>query len=395
MKKVHKFTFKHAIILSLSICMVFVSYTVYPEAFRFKPLKISAAIIESIAYNSNVGYGDKGNEFSDWANKLAGKLSIELPFGNIHRYSLDVRSSWLKYFNENDFDQFNNVLTHYVDLIFNKWSVNIHHTLDASSEPRIDEMPYLEKGLLEKFANYPGIAIKGDLGKLKLSGGFDYQNYRTNKKYKLLERDAYIGYIDTAFELMPALDGFVRATYTRTNRKSSLMNDSNGYDLRGGLRGQISPYLDGEIGVGYAIMDFDAKKNSNTSDYNNMVLSASVTNRISELTTQQASFSISPEQGYDPDTNYYKQYLAAYTITHRLNRMMNLNGLFEYLNIMESGGTHFKEKADIFRYGGGLSCAIAKNLSLVADYAYSHKKSNRHGKGYSQHIVTTGVRYDF
>jgi len=360
-----------------------------------KPFSGTLTVSEGPYYNSNPGYADKGNHDPSWGNKLTANLGIEVPFGSVHRYTLNSSSQWLKNFEYNKFNQVNNSIAQALDLVFNKWTLNVHYNFEDSSDPTSLEMAVVSQSLLRKKVNYPGIYAEGDLGKMKLRVGYDYQDYATNEAYDVLEYQSYTPFIDLAVKMTPLWDAFMRYTYTRTDRNSNEMNGSDDNDIKVGARGDLTPYLAGEVGVGYSDVSFDdTVTGGDDSDFSGVVYSGSLSNRISQLTTQQLSFSLSPEQGYNVG-NYYTCYDTKYTITHQLNSKINIDFLTEYLTNLESGTSYDKENSKIWIYGAGFSYALAKNLNLGLDYKYSDKDSKRAGKSYVVHETSLGLNYTF
>jgi hypothetical protein len=384
--------FKKSFILVISLLILAVP--AYAEIMQ-KPAKVNIAVNEGILYNSNPGYASTPNRDHDWANQMGASLSIELPFGEIHKYSFNSNTSWVKYFSLRKFNQVNNNISHAVDFTFNRWMLNIHQNFDSTAEPNENEVGIPSNTLLRKRVNVPGFAIRGDLGKLKLSTGFDYTDYNTNDDYKMLARKVYTPYIESAFAITPLLDGYARYTYSRTIRKHHDLSSSYGNDVKVGLRGELTRYLAGEIGVGYDWLTFDSNPTSgDTSDYSGITYSGSLSNRLSKLTTQTLSLSLNPEQGYNVG-NYYTYYITGYKINHTLNNRIDVNASVTYTDTHESGGDYFKEKAHIWQYGGGFNYKIAKQASLSLDYSYGDKVSNKHGKGYKQQSVSTRINYTF
>jgi hypothetical protein len=381
------------------IVVVCLSLLVVPCAqaeFMQKPFKANLTVSEGVMYNTNPGYADEIGREHDWANVLGATLSIELPFGEIHKYTLNTNTSWVRYYSLHKFNQINNNISHSVDLTFNRWVLNIHQNFDATSEPTTRET-VIPSGntLLRKRVNVPGFAIRGDLGKLKLSGGFDYEDYVANDEYNMLSRTSYTPYIEAAMEITPLLDGFSRYTYDRTIRKKTILNNSHSNEVQAGLRGDLTRYLTGEISAGYAWVDFTQTGNiQDDSEYHGVVYGGSLTNRLSKLTTQKLTFSLTPEQGYGVG-NYYKSYTTQYTIDHTLNAKVDVNASAAYTYDKESGTSYAKEKAQIWQYAGGLKYHLAKNSDISLAYVYADKSSNRHGKDYKQQGVTTSIDYKF
>ncbi|NQT22154.1 MAG: outer membrane beta-barrel protein [Candidatus Omnitrophica bacterium] len=381
-----------ALILSMSF-----SYAANLDI-HIKPFKFDLGLQDKVVYNDNVGYATNANSKSSWGNQIAAYLNVELPFGEIHNFTSNSRTDWLMYFVHNEYNQVNSNIANNLDLVFNNWSLNVHDNVDIGSEPTTRELNTITGSLLVKYVNSLGFAAQGDLGKLKLSTGFDWLTYHCNKTYELMERDAYSVFVDGAFAFTPIIDGFVHGTYARTQRPSINMNNSNQGTLSGGVRGELTPYLVGELGAGYGYTGFDKKEQAtDTSDYSGVVTQCSLTNRVFKHTTQKAYFEIAPEQGYNVG-NFYRTILARYNLTHQLNRKVFLGGLFEYLNSRESNGGeawHYREVSNIWKAGANVSWAILKDLNFVAGYTYTQKASSRHGKSYRQQAVTMGARYQF
>ncbi|MEI8349005.1 MAG: outer membrane beta-barrel protein [Candidatus Omnitrophota bacterium] len=387
--------------MKLSKCFIVVAVLLllvapYARAeFMVKPVRGTLLVSEGMLYNSNPGYADVGAREHDWANQMSAGLSLEVPFGQIHKYTLNSNTTWIKYFTNHKFNQVNNNLTHSVDFTFNRWALNIHQNFDASSVPDTNEMPIVSKELLRKRINAPGFAVRGDLGKLKLSGGFDYQDYDTNDEYKILQRKTYTPYLEGAMQITPLLDGFMRYTYTRTIRAENVLNNSHGNDVKVGLRGNLTPYLTGEVGIGYDWTDFSQSGTTgDQSNYHGLVYSGGLTNRLSKHTTQKISFSLEPEQGYS-DANYYKCWTTEYMLSHTLNTKVDVNASVGYILSNESGHAYDMEKSNIWQFGTGFNYHLAKNSDLVVGYNFSDKSSNRPGKNYKQHALSTSVNYRF
>lgn len=365
---------------------------------KIDPINGSFSVSEGFTYNSNVAYADKGYEDSACGNILTANAALELPFGEMHKYALQSQTSWEKYFSHNDdYSHVNTNLAHSLDFVFNKWMLNVHHSFVLSGDPDSVEAVVVGRKVFKKKVNYPGFAIKGDLGKMKVGTGFDYQDYKTNEDYEGLERESYATYVESGFAVTSLIDTFMRYTYTRTNKKSETASDSDGNDLRLGLRGQLTPYVVGEFGIGYSWINFEHKSTSaDESDYNGIVYSAALTNRFSELTTNKLSFSYTPEQGYDSG-NYFKTYLVGYNISHKLNSKINLEGLAEYVHSQESGEGRYRQKnANVWKWGAGLDYAFGKNINFGIDYNFITKDSSKiHGGDYDQHSTTVKVTYNF
>ncbi len=407
-KKILKMIFSFFIVLF----MILINAPCAHAEFMIRPFKGSASITESIYYDSNPGRADfKGNRDASMGNRLGLDLALELPFGELHKYSFNSSTAWSKYFS-NDAEGYDNVsskLSHSLDLVFNKWSLNIHHNFDATDEPEGAELSAVDnnRGVFRKEVQYPGFVVRGDLGKLKLALGGDYQNYRTNSRYDELERDVYSGFIEAGAQITPLLDGFFRYTYTDIERLDPMYNSSQGHDLRLGMRGELTPYLAGEVAAGYAMVYFEDTNPftpgftgwGDSSDYEGVVFSGSLTNRLSRLTTQKFSFSYEPEVGYNVG-NYYSTFIGMYNIDHQLNDKINLHGLAQYIYSKESGGVpRFKEDySEVLQFGGGIAYAVGKNIDLIADYTYTEKDSEARAataKDYIQHEASVGARYTF
>ncbi len=375
--------------------LIFGNFSAYAEVRILKGIKISGDIGDSAYFNSNPGFAPISQQGKDWGNLTNLNLNLAVPFKELHRYSISTSSNWVQYFEKQKYTQFNTRLAQSLDFVFNNAALNLHHTFEDSSDPSIKDSVFISNGILKKNVNDLGGALKANLGKLKAEGGCNVEMYRTNDLYKTLERNTYTPYLEGAFEITPLLDGYTRYTYERTERRDHSMDNSDAHAIAVGLRGELSRYLVGEIYGGYSIMNFDQKfVGSDTSGYSGAIFGGSLANRLFKNTSQKIVFSYEPEVGYNVG-NYYKSYTVSYMATHKLNRFMNLNGLFEYENSRESGGSEFKEKIDSFRAGAGVDYLIAKNTSLRADYRYWEKDSSRHGKSYKQHTVTAGLNYTF
>lgn len=361
--------------------------------FIVKPFKGSATLREGATYNTNIGRADKHNKSSDWGNVLGGGVTLLVPIAELHSYSFNIDTAWTRYFSDSDdFSHTNTVLNQSVDVVFNNWAANIHHSFDLSSDPTTSELAVVENDLLKRKVHRVGGTLFHDFNKMKLTGGVDFEVYRTNTEYDMLERDAYTAYVDTEFPVTAFFGLFARYSFANLDRKFDILNGGNQHTALGGIRGNITKYLVGNAGVGFAYTDYKNNTDTDSKQYRNVVYSGSLTNRISNLTTQSVQFSLNPDPGYSVG-NYFTTFDTCYNIMHRLNSKINLNGTAEHMYGKESGNSHFKEKYNIFLCGAGLSYSFAKNLSLGTGYNFSHRNSNRHGKDYTQHAVTAQLSY--
>lgn len=387
-------TIRIALILFLLV-LVSGNFNAYAELIKLKGIEISGGVTESITYNSNPGYSSVSEQGHDFANLMNFDFNLGVPFGSLHSYNFNSTADWYQYFDNKKYNQFNFGLVQSVDLIFNRAALNLHQSLVHTSIPTTRENVVISNGILKKDVNAFGYAFKADLGKLKAETGCDFEIYRAYEQYKVMDSNNITPYVEGGFEITPVLDGFTRYTYMRTQNISSVENNSNQHKIVGGLRGELSKYLVGEVNAGYSAMIFNDKNASlDNQNYYGLTFNSSLTNRLSNHTTQMLALAYEPQTSYNVG-NFYKTLLLTYTATHKLNRFINLSGLFEYENAMESSGLYMNEKINYLRAGGGFDYIIAKNLSLRADYKYGDKNSNRNGKGWKQHIVTAGLNYRF
>ncbi|NQT32779.1 MAG: outer membrane beta-barrel protein, partial [Candidatus Omnitrophica bacterium] len=323
--------------LKIAILFIIISMVIGSDAafadFRIKPFNISLGVTESLGYSSNPGYSNKKCYNNSFYNKMQADLGVELPFGKMHRYSWNSSSDWLYNFQHSEYTTLNNRFSQSVDLVFNKWTLNIHQNLTQGQDPTVRERTVITtNSLLKRLSNNVGFVVRGDLGKLKLATGFDYLGYSANKVYNTLDRDEFSYFLEGGVELTPRITAFVRGAGEHTNRRSSNFNNNTGWSIVGGARGDITPYLVGEVSAGGAWRDYKkGANNQDSTDYAGLLCNVALTNRLSTNTTQRLSYSFSPEPGYD--SNFYRSSLLQYGVNHRLNSRITLNATVDWENV--------------------------------------------------------------
>lgn len=403
MKKKMFYKLKEVKILTGLVLFVFTflsfSSLAYAD-FMFKPVKASLTIKESGYYNSNPGYAcEDKNRYSQGGNKLETDLALEVPFLENHKYSLASSNSWTYYYSKHTYDNVTSNVVQALDLAFNKWLINVHHNFLNAYDPDTQELVtgYYIPRKFHKRVQYPGITIRGDLGKMKLTVDGEYQNYaRTNTYYDdWLSRETYTGKVETAWTLTPLMDLFQSYRYSQTFRESSERNDSTNHEGLVGLRGRLTSYLTIEGAVGYSWLLFDDYNLTDKSDFKGCVYSGMINNTLTPLTTQNVTFSYSPQISYNV-SNYYKTYLIGYNIAHKLNSRLNLRGGFSYGHGKEDAqSAMFAETCHAWKYTTGLCWNFFKNTDLICDYGYTTKSSDGHAKSFKQHTAQVGVAYNF
>lgn len=387
-------------LLVISVVALFIIAPIANAEINIKPFKITGQIREGILYNSNPGTATNSRQESDWANRLGGTINLELPFGEIHKYSVMYDTNWRKYFNHDEFSSYDNNVNQNLDLSFNKWKVNLHQSFTSGETANSIIDWAAQRGTTQKRLRRnivgAGANVLGDLGKLQLSGGFDYSYYSANDTYNILDKDNYDFFADAGWEIMPAIDAFVRYELGFLERRKDSMNDGVRNAITGGIRGDITSYLVGEAQIGYSTFNFKRTATApDVEDFSGLVYSGSITNRISKNTTQMLKFAYKPEAGYNPGHAYFKSNSIEYDITHRLNKVINLNGYGMYIYNKEGGGPGQRETQKIWKAGTGLNWYINKLISLGLSYDFSYRDTNLSDNDYLEHEAIVQVMHNF
>ena len=228
------------------------------------------SIEESIVHNDNI-FATDGGKVDDWILETRPELRVESNFSR-HALYFEGGARNLKYFDnssENHTDyafgggarvDIRRILTFNTDAKYEKGTEDRSSpdAVGAALEPvryrHLEVNPELRYrpgrlsvtlgGALETY-KFDNVAIQG--------GGFQNNKDR--------DRKVTGGYIRTALEVSPGYELFVQGLYNNINYDNSLDDagfdrDSNGYEVMGGMRFEITNVITGEAAVGYTSRDY-------------------------------------------------------------------------------------------------------------------------------------------
>lgn len=202
------------------------------------------------------------------------------------------------------------------------------------------------------------------------------------------DRNIFGGGLRAGVTVSPAINAFgeVNADVRRYD-DAGAFQDSNGYDVRGGVEVDISRLIIGEASLGYAYRQNDEFENEGG-------LAGDI--GITWNPTQLTSVDFVGRAGFDESTVSFEGDRSSgnlassigVTATHELRRNIRLNANAEYQRD-DFQGTNRVD--DTFRVGTGVTYLLNRNLSLDASYRFDTRSSDDTNAEFDRNVFRVGV----
>lgn len=227
----------------------------------------------------------------------------------------------------------------------------------------------------------------------------DTTTYQVSFTLTLLIRDAY--------------SIFWSSTYALTYMTDPKLQDSEGYSSSIGVSGQITPYLNGVVSVGFAhthlketvlgpgtgifggIFDRKTVAPDNTDGITSSI-GLSYSHPLNPYTTY--SFSAFNSPGVTAllrSSSITEVYGMGLNITHQLTPKVALSPSFTYTHAQTVGRSSSGEVTDLFSVRLSLQRSISEKLRASVDYSYSSRFSSLPGSTYDRNDVSVRLIYTF
>lgn len=189
-----------------------------------------------------------------------------------------------------------------------------------------------------------------------------------------------------SYEATPTTDVFVQGTYINHDYNNRSNRDSQGYGLYGGLRGDITGKLFGDIYAGYIAQNYDS---ATYKDYSGFGFGMNGYWNITGMTTLTANLGREVQETRIPGAASYVETRAHLNLDHELRRniILSLNGGYdrdEYQGINRDD--------DIWVFGGGVKYLVNHHFQLYANYNHIDRNSNLNGNDYTQNRILLGIK---
>lgn len=351
-------------------------------------------------YDSNIFATDTGKEGSFIVEERP-ELVVE---SNFPRHALYGRAELrnLNYINHSSEDRTNYYLNAggRFDIVR---TTNIHGEVEFQEDSEDRGSPDAI-GFAAEPVEFTRLQVLGEVrhrpGRLSLDGGAIYQDYSFDnvplvgggfQNNKDRSREVFGGYGRVGYQISPGYEVFLLGLYSHIDYDLPLDDngfnrDSNGYQVEGGVRLELTNVIAGDVSVGYFNRDYDdpllqtingVSTEVNVEWYASRLTTVRVggSRRVQETTITAASGYI--ETGFDA------------AIDHELLRNLIITVFGRYQNRDYEGIP--RDDDEVIASVRGLYL-INRNLSVLAEYRFENRDSTAPGQDYSKNIVRVSIR---
>lgn len=189
-----------------------------------------------------------------------------------------------------------------------------------------------------------------------------------------------------SYETTPTTDVFIQGGYIDHNYNNRSNRDSQGYSLYGGLRGDVTGKLFGDIYAGYIWQNYDSNAYK---DYSGFGFGMNGYWNITSLTTITGNLGREVQETRIAGAASYVGTRAHLSLDHELRRNIILSANAGYDRDEYQG---INRDDDIWTFGGGAKYLVNRHFQLYANYNYINRNSNLNGNDYTQNRFLVGVK---
>jgi hypothetical protein len=351
-------------------------------------------------YNSNV-FNTANNQKADWAFDVAPSIRLVSDFPS-DALSVFLGSHTTLY--NRDTSENTTDLTAAADAridILRSANVTLDGAYQVLHEPRgAPDLPGNAAKPTEFDVATGQAAVNETFNRLQFSLGgsvqrYDYQNTALQGAVPDLDnhdRDHYVseGYLQAGYELSPGYSAFVRTSvndrhYDLKVDQSGFERDSDGYEVDGGIRFELTRLIAGQIFGGYLEQMYDDPSFQN---FSGATYGAQLEWYPTGLTTVRLDAGHSVNETIIPGSSGYADSHAGLNVDHELLRNLIITVGVTY-DRDSYNGINFRDS--YANASLGVEYLLTRNMQVNLGYIYTHRDANGPGLDYSANIFRLGV----
>jgi hypothetical protein len=357
---------------------------VWPEL-NLPGFKITPFLTERVEYQANVLLQPR-DELDDFISRTSVGIVVDLPFGR-HRVDLSARAEFLKFFENEQFDDEHYFLIANLALVFpGGLRVKVREEFVKTSDPPGTELT----GRIDNSTNIIAPEVEYRIAQ-RFSIGTNYAYTRVRfDGIDQLDRDEHTVGLSAFMRLTAKSDAVANVSYGRKEFESATTRDADRYFATVGLRGDVTSRLSSTFRVGYEVREEDGGGRG-TSLITSGDWTFAPTERTRFILLTQRSFE---ESTFASNTRYVAS-VVTLLAQQRFGPKLTVNGrIFGGLNEYPDKSLdvdRFRWREDILGGAGfGADYQIQRWLGVGADYSFSDRRSNFRNFDYTDHVL--GVR---
>lgn len=282
-------------------------------------------------------------------------------------------------------------------------STNIHADVEYQKDTEDRGSPDAI-GVAVEPVDFTRLQLLGELrhhpGKLSLDGGALYQEYRFDnvpliaggmQNNKDRDRDLLGGFGRVGYQLSPGYELFLLGLYSNIDYilpvdDNGFNRDSNGYQVEGGLRLELTNVIAGDVSVGYLNRDYD---DPSLQTVNGVSTEVNVEWYVSRLTTVRIGGSRRVQETTLNAASGYIDTAFDVAVDHEVLRNLILTAYVRYDKRKYEGITR---DDDQYTASGRALYLLNRNVSVGVEYRHETRNSTTFGEDFSRHVVALTLR---
>ncbi len=239
-------------------------------------------------------------------------------------------------------------------------------------------------------------------GKLSLEGGAIHQEYRFDnvpligggfQNNKDRDRDVLGGFGRVGYQLSPGYEVFMLGLYSNIDYRlpfddNGFNRDSNGFQVEGGTRLELTNVIAGDVSVGYFNRDYDDPLLPTISGVSTEV---NVEWYASRLTTVRVGGSRRVQETTIDDAAGYIETGLDAAVDHELRRNLIVTGFVRYEK-RKYEGIGIARDDDQYTVSARALYLINRNVSVAAEYRYENRDSTDNNEDFARNVVELTLR---
>lgn len=299
-----------------------------------------------------------------------------------------------------------------VPVRFGEWKATVGDTFSYDNVT-LDNAVLPNQSQVAQYNNMASINFDRTFGKTELGFGAERKD--------IISSEPTISETDYQFSVTPALilrenyRLFWTTSYGLTFPEATDVTRQNvqSYNSEIGLSGQVTPYFNGQISIGYGLSHVEEKwlgpgQGVFAGIFNPNVLpsqwiggpsfsmAGSYTHPLNPNTTYSFSVYDSPGVTALMESSSIQSVLGVtFSIAHRLTQNLTLAPTVSWTEVDSLAGPSTGQINDMITVGMMITRQFSKHLSLSAQYRYANQISNRPGLTFDVTVVTMQATYTF
>ena len=359
---------------------------------------IFPSIRQNITYDDNI-FATDGNEQSDVIYSVVPSVAVRSDW-NQHSLNFSAGADLGFYFDDTDenYQDYRAAASGMVDVTKStrvRASGSYNHLHESRGDP--DDVGSVKPTELDRYRT--GLSASHRFNRVAVTAGgtfehINYENAQTAGGGTIdngdRDRNVFSPALEVGYQIVPQYVAFIRGEghvvrYRRGTDRNGFNRDSDGYDIVGGAKIDITNVIFGDFFAGYRRRNYDDPAFSST---NGFVVGGDIKWNPTRLTTVGLMVNRRIVETIRTASSGYVHTAVGARVDHELLRNLVLNAFFGYAHDAFDGITR---KDDNYRAGVGANYALNRHFILNARYAFRNRSSNTAGNDFTQNTIRGGL----